>query len=225
MKRITILTGHYGSGKSEIAVNLALQKKLNTLVDLDVINPYFRSRSLYEMLNKHGIDVIESTIENASGSDLPFISSRGSRPFVNTDLMAVYDLGGTRHGAKLMKQFDAFTTNSEEIDFLMVVNIYRPETETVEKIITAIDDIEGASQLRITGLINNSNLMDYTEPSMILKGQEILESVGKIKNVPIKYTCVEEHVECNETFLGETIIIRRYLAEKALAIGGKYGKR
>ena len=225
MKRITILTGHYGSGKSEIAVNLALKKDLNTLVDLDVINPYFRSRSFREHLEKHGVDVIESTIENATGSDLPFISSRGSRAFVNTNLKAVYDLGGTKHGAKLMKQFDAFIKNLEEIDFLMVVNIYRPETVDVEKILATIDEIEGASQLRITGLINNTNLMDDTTEAMIKKGERILQKVGKIKNIPIVYTCVEENVEKTKKYQGEVIILRRYLAEKAHVIGGKHGKR
>lgn len=225
MKRITILTGHYGSGKSEIAVNLALKKSLNTLVDLDIINPYFRSRSISEYLKEQGIDVIESTIENASGSDLPFISSKGSRPFVNNELTAIYDLGGTRHGAKLMKQFDAFIKNLDEIDVLMVVNIYRQETDSVEKILSTIDDIEAASQLQVTGLINNSNLMDFTDESMIRAGEEILQQVSSIKNIPIKYTCVEENVKTKGNFLGEVISLRRYLAEKALSIGGHYGKR
>ena len=104
MKRITILTGHYGSGKSEIAVNLAIKKQLNYLVDLDIINPYFRSRSMRDLLQSNGVTLIESTVENASGSDLPFISSKGSRPFVNRDIKAIYDLGGTKHGAKVMMQ-------------------------------------------------------------------------------------------------------------------------
>ncbi len=225
MKRITILTGHYGSGKSEIAVNLALKKSLNTLVDLDIINPYFRSRSISTFLKENGIDVIESTIENASGSDLPFISSKGSRPFVNKDLKAVYDLGGTRHGAKLMKQFDAFIKNLDEIDVLMVVNIYREETDSVAKILATIDDLEAASQLRITGLINNTNLMDFTDESVIRAGENILKEVSKKKDIPIKYTCVEEHVKATGDFLGERLSLRRYLAEKTLGIGGHYGKR
>ena len=225
MKRITILTGHYGSGKSEIAVNLALKYPCDMLVDLDVINPYFRSRSARDILAEKKIEIIESTIENASGSDLPFISSKGSRPFVNKDLTAIYDLGGTTHGAKLMKQFDKFIDPKDDIDFLMVVNIYRGETQTVEQILQVIENLEGASQLNVTGLINNTNLMDYTDQDTILEGQEILLEVSKIKNIPILYTVIEEHVKVNNAFIGEQLILRRYLALKAQAIGGKYGKR
>ncbi|TVP96137.1 MAG: hypothetical protein EA374_02130, partial [Acholeplasmatales bacterium] len=105
MKRLTILTGHYGSGKSEIAVNLAIEAKLDMLVDLDIINPYFRSRSVRKLLESHGVELVESTLENAAGSDLPFINAKGSRPFIDKHTRAIYDLGGTQHGAKLLKQY------------------------------------------------------------------------------------------------------------------------
>lgn len=213
MKRITILTGHYGSGKSEIAVNLAIKEKLDVLVDLDIINPYFRSRSVRTLLEKNGVNVIESTIENAAGSDLPFISAKGSRPFVNKDLTAVYDLGGTKHGAKVMMQYRDFIQSKDDIDFLVVINIYRPETDSVEKIKSVIETLEASSQLKVTGLINNSNLMDDTDETMILKGERIIKKVAKDLAIPIKYTFIEEHVKTNTVFLGENKKLIRYLAK------------
>ncbi len=216
MKRITILTGHYGSGKSEIAVNLAIQENLNCLIDLDIINPYFRSRSVRGLLESNGVELIESTIENAAGSDLPFISSKGSRPFVNRDLSAVYDLGGTKHGAKVMMQFRDFIKYPEDIDFLVVVNIYRPETDRANKIIKMIEELEASSQIRVTGLINNSNLMEYTDESMIEAGEQIIQEASQLTGVPIVYTFIEEHLKTTKTFAGENIILTRHLAKKWL---------
>ncbi|MFP4286377.1 MAG: ATP-binding protein [Candidatus Izemoplasmataceae bacterium] len=213
MKRITILTGHYGSGKSEIAVNLAIHNSLDVLVDLDIINPYFRSRSVRKLLEKHHVEVIESTIENAAGSDLPFISAKGSRPFVNKHLKAVYDLGGTKHGAKVMMQFRDFIKDTDEIDFLVVLNIFRPETDSVEKIIDIIKTLEASSQLKVTGLVNNSNLMEYTDEAMIKKGERLIKKVSSALNLPIVYTFIEENVKTNAIFLGENKTLIRYLAK------------
>ncbi|MFH5881148.1 ATP-binding protein [Liberiplasma polymorphum] len=213
MKRITILTGHYGSGKSEIAVNLAIQNRLNYLVDLDIINPYFRSRSVRGLLEKNDVTLIESTIENASGSDLPFISAKGSRPFVNKHLSAVFDLGGTQHGAKVMMQFRDFIKNQDEIDYLVVINVFRPETMNETQIIEMIETLEATSQLKVTGFINNSNLMDDTDEAMIKKGERVLKKVSKALNLPIVYTFVEEHVKSEAKFAGENRTLIRYLAQ------------
>jgi len=216
MKRITILSGHYGSGKSEIAVNLALDYKLNYLVDLDIVNPYFRSRSVRELLTAHGVTLIESTLENVSGSDLPFINAKGSRPFVNRDLTAVYDLGGTKLGAKVLIQFKDFISTVDDIDFLVVVNIFRPETQTAEQIIKTIEDLEGGAQMRVTGLINNTNLMNETEESMILEGEKVLKEVSEHLNIPIKYTFIEEKIHSKLSFAGEERTLVRHLAKKWL---------
>ncbi|MFU8786698.1 MAG: hypothetical protein ACNA7U_05555 [Candidatus Izemoplasmataceae bacterium] len=213
MKRITILTGHYGSGKSEIAVNLAIQNRLNYLVDLDIINPYFRSRSVRGLLEENDVTLVESTIENASGSDLPFISAKGSRPFVNKNLSAVFDLGGTQHGAKVMMQFRDFIKNQEEIDYLVVINVFRPETMNETQIIEMIETLEATSQLKVTGFINNSNLMDDTDEAMIKKGERVLKKVSKALNLPIVYTFIEEHVKSEAKFAGENRTLIRYLAQ------------
>lgn len=216
MKRITILTGHYGSGKSEIAVNLAIDESQQYLVDLDIINPYFRSRSVRDLLESHGVKIIESTIENATGSDLPFISSKGSRPFVNKDLTAIYDLGGTKHGSKVLIQYRSFIDDIHDIDFLVVVNKFRQETDSAEKTLAMIEELEATSQLKVTGLINNTNLMDYTDESTIREGETMLKEVSKALDIPIVYTFIEEHVKTTKVFAGENRTLVRYLAKRWL---------
>lgn len=156
MKRITFIAGHYGSGKSEFSLNLAIQKRVSTLVDLDIVNPYFRSRELEKLLNENHVKMVSSPLEKALGSDLPFISSQAFSPFSQPQVTAIYDLGGNGVGAKLIRQFLDFI-NKEETDLLLCINIYREETDDVAKIIKMINEIESSGGLKVTGLINNSN--------------------------------------------------------------------
>ena len=160
MRRITIIAGHYGSGKSEISVHLAIHKKIDYIVDLDIINPYFRSRALQSVFDEYGIHLVESTIKGMLNSDMPYVSGEGAVPFVNKKLTAIYDLGGTENGAKVLIQFLDRATDIENIDYLCTVNIFRPETANAEKILHTITLLEAMPQLKITGLINNTNLMD-----------------------------------------------------------------
>jgi len=213
MKRLTILSGHYGAGKSEIAVNLAVDFRIDALVDLDIINPYFRSRSVHALLKKHGVKLVESTVEESSGSDLPYISGEGSRPFYDKSKRAIYDLAGTRAGAKLMMQYRDLIDVDEDLDFFVVVNVFRPETDEAQKIVRLIEDLEGAAQLKVTGLINNSNLIKETEEHHIAKGEEILREVTKQTNIPIVYTFHEASLKLSRQFSGEVRPLRRYLAK------------
>lgn len=213
MKRLTILTGHYGSGKSEIAVNLAIQEKCDMLIDLDIINPYFRSRSVRKLLESHGVELVESTLENAAGSDLPFINAKGSRPFIDGRTRAIYDLGGTQHGAKLLKQYGPYLHKELELDLLLVVNRYRPDTATAEQVLDLIDQLESAGGVRITGLINNSNMLEETDMRMIFRGETLLKEVARARQLPIVYTCVEASVDAPRQFAGSRLRLVRYLAQ------------
>ncbi len=217
MKRITIISGHYGSGKSEISVNLAILKKIDYLVDLDIINVYFRSRSLSELLESHNIHLVESTVKNMLGSDLPYVSGEGVVPFVNPDITAIYDLGGTENGARVLIQFLDRVKDIKEIDFLCTVNIFRPETSNVEKILQTISMYEAVTQLKITGLINNTNLINETTEEDIIRGEKILIEVSKKLNIPILYTVIEKSKNnFNHTFIGEKLVLTRYIALKWL---------
>lgn len=217
MKRITIICGHYGSGKSEISVNLALKYHIEYLVDLDIINPYFRSRSLSDMLEKNSIHLVESTIKNMTGSDLPYVSGEGAVPFVNSNITAIYDLGGTENGARVLVQFLDRIKDVSEIDLLCTVNLYRPETCDVKHILQTISMYEAETQLRVTGLINNTNLIQETKEEDIIHGENVLLEVGKILGIPIKYTVVEETKKDFKTeFKGERIVLTRHIAKKFL---------
>lgn len=216
MKRITIIAGHYGSGKSEICVNLALKHKPDYFVDLDIINPYFRTRALDTLFEEHGIHLVESTVKGMLNSDMPYVSGEGAVPFVNTDLTAIYDLGGTENGAKVLIQFLDRATDFENIDYLCTVNIFRPETATAEKILHTITSLEAVPQLKITGLINNTNLIDETTEQDVIRGEEIIKEVSKQLGIPIVYTVVEEHKNFTHAFEGERITLNRYVARKWL---------
>ncbi len=218
MKRITIISGHYGSGKSEVSVNLAIQKKINYLVDLDIINPYFRSRSLDQLLKEHQIHLVESTVKGMLGSDLPYVSGEGVVPFIKDDITAIYDLGGTENGVRVLIQFLNKVKDFNEIDFLCVVNIFRPETCDVESILQTITMYEAVTQLKVTGLINNTNLINETTEEDLVKGEKVLKVVSEKLNIPILFTVVEETNNQNykHKFLGERLVLTRYIAKRWL---------
>lgn len=214
-KRITVISGHYGSGKSEVSVNLALKKNINMLVDLDIVNPYFRSRETEDLLKRKEIEVVSSPLGNSPGSDLPYLSARMYGPFHNKELKAIYDLGGNNVGARVFRQFENF--NYDDVDHLLIVNIFREETETVEKIIKMINDIESSSGLKIKGLINNTNLLRETKAEDIYQGQMIIEKVANILNIDIVYTCVNETINIEEDKVkGELIKLKLYLRQEWL---------
>lgn len=216
MKRITIIAGHYGSGKSEISVNLAVNKKIDYLIDLDIINPYFRSRALGDLFEENDIHLVESTVKGMLNSDMPYVSGEGVVPFVNKDITAIYDLGGTENGAKVLVQFLDRAEDYHDVDFLCAVNIFRPETANADLIIGTITMLEAQTQLKITGLINNTNLMAETELEDVIRGEEILKEVSNRLNIPIVYTVVEENLKYTYEFEGERINLIRYVAQKWL---------
>ncbi|MBN2540028.1 MAG: ATP-binding protein [Bacilli bacterium] len=208
-QNITFLTGFYGSGKSEIAVNLAVQKHLDMVVDLDIINPYFRSREMEEELKKEGIATVSSDLDYKSHVDLPYISRRVFMPFHDKSLKAVYDLGGNDLGAKLLRQFEDY--HDTPVDLFLVINIYRQETDTPEKILHLIQMIEGMGGYPVTGLINNTNLLRETTKEEVLAGQTVCEQVSQASGLPIVYTTVWEHVDIQTQEVdGEYIPLKLY---------------
>jgi len=212
MRRITIIAGHYGSGKSEISVHLAIHKKIDYIVDLDIINPYFRSRALQSVFDEYGIHLVESTIKGMLNSDMPYVSGEAAVPFVNEKITAIYDLGGTANGGRVLIQFVDRIKKIEDIDLLYVVNLYRPETADTPRIINAISDLEGEAQIKVTGLINNTNLMHYTTVEDVIEGERVLTEVSEQLGLPIVYTVIEESHQFEYPFKGEMIILKRLVA-------------
>jgi hypothetical protein len=131
MKRITFIVGHYGSGKSEFALNLAVQKHVDLLIDLDIVNPYFRSRELGVELAEKNIRFVSSPIKGL-GSDLPYIAKEAFLPFYR-NLTSIFDLGGDDVGTKVARQFFELI-NYETTDFLFCVNVYREAFRLIVKV-------------------------------------------------------------------------------------------
>lgn len=214
-KRIRIITGNYGSGKTEFALNYstALSKvsKKCAIVDLDIVNVFFRSREKKKELEEMGIKVISSSLTSNS-SDMPAISREISIPLRNNSYDYVIDLGGNDVGTITLSRLKPLF-KKEEIDFFMVVNTNRPDTSTVEKIIEQMRQLEFSTGLKVTGFVNNTNLIRETTYETIKKGEEILLRVSDITGVEIKYTAYVNEILPNLTgeFLGELFKMKFFM--------------
>lgn len=215
MKRLTFITGHYGSGKSEFAVNLAIKKNIKYIVDLDIVNPYFRSRELTDKLKENDISLISSSIGASLGSDLPYIAKE-AYSFLRGKDKVIYDLGGDPVGAVILRQF-LDQLDLKEVDLLLCINVYREQTSTKQKIISMIKEIENSGGLKITGLINNSNFLRETKCSDIKDAEKIISEVSKELKLDVIYTGVYEKIanSCDQ-LLGEIISLKLYLRKEWL---------
>jgi len=201
-KRVRMITGYYGSGKTEFALNyiskLATTSKRSAIADLDIVNVFFRSRERAKELEALGIEVISSSMTQDS-SDMPALSSKIVKPLRDKSYDYVMDLGGSEIGANVLGRYQP-DIDPEEVDFFMVVNVFRPETGTVDEICKQKELLEEKSGLKVTGFINNSNLIHETKMEHILEGDAILKEVVEATKVPVRYTtCMLEEVgQCEE---------------------------
>lgn len=200
-RRIRIITGHYGSGKTEFAVNYV--KKLResvdgrvAIADLDIVNVYFRSREKKEELEEKGIQVIASNLDTAV-ADVPAVSGAMTMPVINKEYQYVVDLGGDDVGTLVLGRIKPLLDHAEA-DFFMVVNAYRPNTSTPEGIIEQMENLEYAAGLKVTGFINNTNLVRETTAECLLHGDEVLKEVTKRTGVPVKYVSYVKDVMTEE---------------------------
>ena len=207
-RRIRIITGHYGSGKTEFAVNYV--KKLResvdgrvAIADLEIVNVYFRSREKKEELEEKGIQVIASNLDTAV-ADVPAVSGAMTMPVINKEYQYVVDLGGNDVGTLVLGRIKPLLDHAEA-DFFMVVNAYRPNTSTPEGIIEQMENLEYAAGLKVTGFINNTNLVRETTAECLLHGDEVLKEVTKRTGVPVKYVSYVKDVmtEIPEGLSGE----------------------
>lgn len=199
MKRITVVAGHFGSGKTEFSVNLAMKLKREhkkvALLDLDIANPYFRSRERQQMLENAGIDIYYNTFGYDITEDLPAISAVLRTPLEDPDCITVVDVGGNDSGARVLKQFKKYFVD-EDSEILCVVNANRPETDSAEGMIEHIRSIEEETGLKIDGLINNTHLLMETTPQDVATGYEICAQVSEYTGIPIRWNvCWSEHLE------------------------------
>lgn len=161
MKRVTLFCGHYGSGKTNIAVNYALDLRSKgmdvTLADLDIVNPYFRSKDSTAELEDAGVKVIALPFANSS-VDLPALPSQAYALVQDRSRYAVLDIGGDDRGAYALGRFVPYLLEENDYEMVYVVNFFRPLTDTVDQALEVMGEIESACGLRFTAVINNSNL-------------------------------------------------------------------
>ncbi|QCX34262.1 ATP-binding protein [Caloramator sp. E03] len=213
--RIRVFTGHFGSGKTEIAINYALKLSNEgnkvAIADLDIVNPYFCTRDETKMLENKGIRVI-ATPKDFANAELGIVPPETLSIFNDKSYEVVLDVGGDEQGAVALGQYNRYF-REEDYDMYFVINTLRPFTNSIEGIIEYIKSIEAASRLKVKYLINNTNLSYETDIEHILKGQEIVKEVSNITNIPIRYVTVMEDItnKLPDSFEGEIFPIKLFM--------------
>ena len=196
-KRLTLFAGHYGSGKTNIAVNYALHlardgKKV-CIGDLDIVNPYFRTKDSAEELEKSGVDLISPQFAN-SNVDLPALPAEAYRLVEDTATYAIMDIGGDDRGAYALGRFAPMILKENNYRMAFVANCYRPLTRTAEDALEVMREIEDACGLHFTCIVNNANLGKETTKDTILASQSFIEKLCKLSGLPLWLTTAEKNV-------------------------------
>ena len=186
---LVIIVGNYGSGKTEVSINLAVaQKQLAKdvrLVDLDLVNPYFRSREARKQLRDLGIQVILPG-EQYMTADLPILSPTVAVTIRQQDALAILDVGGDGVGATVLSTLaEALRKRAPRV--LQVVNPFRPYTDTIEGCEMLRAEIENNAKLEVNGLIGNANLMAETDLSHIRQGYEFMQALSAQNGLPLEF--------------------------------------
>lgn len=200
-KRVNIFTGHFGSGKTEVAVNYALKlaeaEYKTAIVDFDIVNPFFRTADAKEELEKNNIWVILPMYANTN-VDVPAIPPEIYSMFQKKEYRAVLDVGGDDLGAKAVSRFKEEIV-SDDYEMFFVVNTRRGMTDTPGKIIEMIALVEESANIKVTKLVNNTNLLDETTPEILLEGNRIIAQASEKSGIPIGMTAGMEEVVKNLT--------------------------
>lgn len=200
-KRITLFMGHYGSGKTFTAVNYAIYlKKLNnevTIYDLDIVNPYFRTIDAEKMLKENAVELIVSPFAETN-VDIPAMNSASYKMVTDLSRHAVVDVGGDDRGALALGRFSEKIKEENNYDALLVLNKFRPETKDIRGVVDIINEINYASKIPFTGIVNNGNLGNMTDESVVLEGYNFCKQVSKELNLPIKFSAIREDLITTE---------------------------
>ncbi len=212
--RYFVLTGNYGSGKTELALNLALsfsQRFQTTLVDLDIVNPYFRSGEKAEEMSKAGIRMLMPTYAMTT-VDIPALPAEIQSVFEVPSDKVIFDVGGDDTGAAALgRYYPSFTARREQTKMILVVNCMRPLTREENDIIDLAERISGRGRLKIDTLINNTNLADMTEPDMVEYGEKTVLSCAEKLGVDEVITAGKEEILKQCRLSTPLLNIRRYM--------------
>ncbi len=217
---IHIITGHLGSGKTEVAVNFAIQTtdRLRqsgnpsgvAVIDIDVVNPYFAAREARRVLESHGVQVAAPSMKTTT-ADLPILSGDIYRFLHREDHIVIIDVGGDPAGARILSSlYDHL--QGKDLHVYCVVNTKRPSTSAHQGILSSIQNMSAASRLSISGLIHNSHLLDETSVQDICQGQELLEGIAEEIGLPIIFTAAMKKIALDlECIRNEVLVMERYI--------------
>lgn len=197
-KKITIITGEYGAGKTNLAVNLAYEMKKHgstAIVDLDTVNPYFRTADFREELTENGIDVITPEFANTN-LDIPVLNFDIER-IIRTHDHTVIDVGGSDAGAFALGRYRA-SVNRYDHDMLYVFSMYRSISASADEAAVLMREIEQSCSLKCTGLVNNSNLGPETTAEIIEASSSFSDQVSELTGLPVVLRCVPEEFPPSE---------------------------
>lgn len=213
---ITIVTGHFGSGKTEISINLALEsRKTNTMTaiaDLDIVNPYYRARDARDLFYQHEIELI-APAERLAAADLPIVPGNLGRVICAPEYKLIVDAGGDKDGATALGQFYN-DWKDMKLEVLFILNANRPYVSTLEGAAETLQKIEGASRLKITGIINNTNVGSETTIQDIEKGLMLSRQLSDQLGIPFLKSMVPRHLSAESASIrseSSVEVITRYL--------------
>ena len=195
-RRVIIFVGHFGSGKTEIALNGALELAAAgssvTVADLDVVKPYFRSRSARAILSDAGVDLLAPTGANVH-ADLPIIVPQIRSCLRDEHSRLILDVGGDDLGARVLGSLSDVIP-FDDTDCLLVLNFRRPSTPDPERAVAMVREIEAVGRVPVSGLISNTHLMDETTPEVVLDGYRQVLETARLAEVPLVAITVEEEL-------------------------------
>lgn len=199
MKKITIITGHYGSGKTNLAVNLAMQAhregKSAAVVDLDIVNPYFRTADFKNLFEENNIRLIAPDFAN-SNLDIPSIQFDLEQIAKSEDCLII-DVGGDDAGAVALGRYaEALSAYGNDVDMFYVINQRRYLTATPDQTVSLMYEIENASRMKHTAIVNNTNLGNETTLEIVESSEEFASKVSEKTGLPVVFTTFPE--ECAE---------------------------
>ena len=196
-KRLTLFAGHYGSGKTNIAVNYAIHLKDEgypvVIADLDIVNPYFRTKDSEKELKEKGIELLCSPYAG-SNLDIPSLPQGMYRAVQDKNTYAVMDIGGDDAGAVALGRFAPFIKEEDNFEMIFVVNFFRPLTRTADEALEIMREVEAASHLEFTAIVNNSNLGEDTTAEDILSTESELKKLSEISGLPVHFTSTKNEI-------------------------------
>ena len=192
-KRVTLFSGHYGSGKTNLALDYALRLKEQfdtvALADLDIVNPYFRSKDSEAALAAKGIRLIASPYAGTN-VDAPALPAEAYALIDDKRIHAVLDIGGDDRGALALGRYAPAILEEGDYDSFLVVNFFRPLTRTPQEVAAVMEEIVTAGKVPYTGIINNSNLGEQTTPELVLSTAEKANELARLTGLPVVRTTV-----------------------------------